>query len=949
MPPMLRHALLITILLALPMLFVSPLSAAPVAPVADTPVGFASVNALGQNGTTGGAAGPTVTVTNATDLAHYAGLNTPYTIQVSGRITFDDMITVVANKTIVGLGSTAEISGGGLQMGSTTRPGNNVIVRNIRFTNASDDSISVTNSAHHVWIDHNDFSSGFDGLLDIKRQSDYVTVSWNHFHDHSKAALVGHSDSYRQDIGRLKVTYHHNFFDGTDQRHPRVRFGDPVHVFNNYYLDNALYGVASTMDAGVLVEGNYFENVAHPSYVGYDKSGPGRLVARNNVLVNSGTPETAGTVTEPRTFYPYTLDDPADVPAIVRAGVGVGKISVPAARQAAAAGTVPTAATAADGFASVDALGQNGTTGGAGGPTVTATTTDQFLDYIARPGKYVIQVSGTITLPTGTTDGMHDVTSDKTIVGLGGTAKLVGGGLNLGLPVSDDVTSPPADAVHNVIIRNLTITGATDDLINVQMFSHHIWIDHNDLSNGDDGAVDVKRGSDFVTVSWNRFHDHDKTALLGHDDDNAAQDVGRLRVTYHHNFFDGSDQRNPRVRFAEPVHVYNNYYRDLSYGIASTMNAGVVAEGNYFDTVNNPGRVDFSGDLGRMVSRDNILVNCNHEIETRGTVVEPRTYYSYTADPAANVPDIVPAGAGIGKIPVPAVRAANTVDGFASVNTLGQNGTTGGAGGPTVTAATTDQLLDYIDTVGPLIIHVSGRIAITSKQGVRPNKTIIGLGATAEITGGGLDFYRSYNVIVRNITFTNAEDDAVNIGQNSHHIWIDHNEFSGAVDGSVDIVRGAEYVTVSWNRFRGSDKSMLIGHSDGNASQDVGHLKVTIHHNYFDGSRQRHPRVRFGEPVHVYNNYFRANDLYGVASTENAGVLVEGNYFENVPFPCHSASGYADSGPGRLVQRDNIFTGSGSCEVSGSVVEPRTYYPYTVDDPASVPTAVRGGAGAGKM
>ncbi|MEJ3745457.1 hypothetical protein WEI85_19460, partial [Actinomycetes bacterium KLBMP 9797] len=120
------------------------------------------------------------------------------------------------------------------------------------------------------------------------------------------------------------------------------------------------------------------------------------------------------------------------------------------------------AAHAADGpvgFATVNALGQNGTTGGAGGPTVTATTTAQFLDYIARPGPYVIQVSGTITLPTGSTDGMHNVTSDKTILGVGANAALVGGGLNIGLPVDDDVTAPPANAVHNIIIRNLTLTG----------------------------------------------------------------------------------------------------------------------------------------------------------------------------------------------------------------------------------------------------------------------------------------------------------------------------------------------------------------------------------------------------------------------------------------------------------------------------------------------------------
>jgi pectate lyase len=201
----------------------------------------------------------------------------------------------------------------------------------------------------------------------------------------------------------------------------------------------------------------------------------------------------------------------------------------------------------ANGFAAVNALGQNGTTGGAGGPTVTVSTTEAFLDYIARPGPYVIRVQGTITLPTGTSDGMHDVSSDKTILGVGSNATLSGGGLNIGLPIDDDVTSPPANAVHNIIIRNLRITGATDDLLNVQMFSHHVWIDHNEFDNGDDGAVDIKRGSDWITVSWNHFHDHDKTTLVGHDDDNAAQDTGRLRVTYHHNYFNASDQRNPRA------------------------------------------------------------------------------------------------------------------------------------------------------------------------------------------------------------------------------------------------------------------------------------------------------------------------------------------------------------------------------------------------------------------
>ena len=308
------------------------------------------------------------------------------------------------------------------------------------------------------------------------------------------------------------------------------------------------------------------------------------------------------------------------------------------------------------------------------------------------------------------------------------------------------------------------------------------------------------------------------------------------------------------------------------------------------------------------------------------------------------------AAAGLAGTATTAVAApAGAPDGFASVAALGLSGTTGGAGGPTVTVDTTGELLTAIDTVGPLTIQVAGTIAITSKQGVRPNKTIVGLGASATVTGGGFDFYRSSNVIVRNLTFADAEDDAINVGQQSHHIWIDHNTFVRPVDGSIDIVRGADYVTVSWNHFAGTDKSMLIGHSDGSASSDIGHLRVSVHHNFFDNSRQRHPRVRFGEPVHVYNNYFRGNELYGIASTQNAGVLVEGNYFAAVAHPCHSVSGYADSDPGRLVQRANVFAGSGPCEAGGIVTEPRTFYAYTLDAASSVPGLVASGAGAGRM
>jgi pectate lyase len=294
------------------------------------------------------------------------------------------------------------------------------------------------------------------------------------------------------------------------------------------------------------------------------------------------------------------------------------------------------------GFASVPAWGQSGTTGGAGGATVAVDTAAELLAVIGRPEPLTICVSGAIALPAG----MYDVASDKSIVGVGATAGITGGGFNIGLPVST-VTTPPADAVHNVIIQNLTFRNASDDSINVQMFSHHVWIDHNDLAQGYDGLIDVKRGSSYVTVSWNHTHHHTKNMLLGHDDNNGAQDTGRLKVTYHHNWFDATPQRNPRVRFGEPVHVYNNYFfYNTDTGVACQNTAGCVVEGNYFEDVEEPVTNTYAGPAGRCVARNNVFAGESGAPDCSGTVQEPRDYYAYSLDAPDTVKAIVTAGAG---------------------------------------------------------------------------------------------------------------------------------------------------------------------------------------------------------------------------------------------------------------------------------------------------------------
>jgi pectate lyase len=268
-----------------------------------------------------------------------------------------------------------------------------------------------------------------------------------------------------------------------------------------------------------------------------------------------------------------------------------------------------------------------GTTGGAGGSTVTVSSTSAFLSAVQSSSPTVVQVSGTISL-----SGMNKVASNKTIVGLGTSGRLTGGGLNI-------------SKVSNVIVQNLTITGSGDDNINVE-YSTRVFIDHNNLSDANDGNLDIKRASDNITVSWNRFSNQDKNALLGHSDSNSSEDSGKLRVTYHHNYFDGVNQRNPRVRFGNPVHVFNNYYRNIgSYGVASTENAGVLVEKNYFENVEDPYHLgEGSSDPGSLVARDNYKVNSGAG-QTGGSVKS--IPYSYSSDTASNVKSVVTSGAGV--------------------------------------------------------------------------------------------------------------------------------------------------------------------------------------------------------------------------------------------------------------------------------------------------------------
>jgi len=344
---------------------------------------------------------------------------------------------------------------------------------------------------------------------------------------------------------------------------------------------------------------------------------------------------------------------------------------------------------------------------------------------------------------------------------------------------------------------------------------------------------------------------------------------------------------------------------------------------------------------------DNVLV-------TNGATPTPTPTRSPTPTPTGTptptpTPTATPTPTPTGNCGVPAGE-----EGWATVN----GATTGGCGGPTVTVTSLAQLTTEANRTTPEIIMVNGLFTGSGEVTVRANKSIIGVGPGSGLTGIGLSIEHMHpaNVIVQNmniskVTASSGDGDAIHI-QDADHVWIDHNSLSSDLnngvdfyDGLTDITHAGDFITVSWNHNFNHFKDSLLGHSDGNASEDTGHLRVTYHHNFYDNTKERHPRVRFGDPVHVYDNY-ELNADYGIASTENGGVLAEDNVFENVTQACFSASGFADSGPGRLVSNNNQLISSGVCETNGTVAA--IPYTYHLDDVSVVKSIVMAGAGAGR-
>lgn len=279
--------------------------------------------------------------------------NTPLAVRVIGEIKTADAgdqlktdqkglllkgnnATTVMNVTIEGIGDDACFNGFGLGIIN----GTNVEVRNMAFFNqgSSNDNMEIKGT-QHIWVHNNDYFYGEkgsgdhgkgDGSLDSKDGASFCTFSYNHYHDTGKSNLCGMK---KETVDNL-ICYHHNWFDHSDSRHPRVRTSS-VHVWNNYYDGVAKYGVGVTMGASVFVESNYFRNTKYPMMIskqGTDAKGDGTFSGENggvvkaygNIFAEKGSHFSYITWKQSNTdFDAYEVESPSEtVPATVVAKAG---------------------------------------------------------------------------------------------------------------------------------------------------------------------------------------------------------------------------------------------------------------------------------------------------------------------------------------------------------------------------------------------------------------------------------------------------------------------------------------------------------------------------------------------------------------------------------------------------------------------------------------------------
>lgn len=253
-------------------------------------------------------------------------------IQIKGKSGYSTM-----NMTFEGVGDDATVYG----FGFLVRNSKSVEFRNFAIMRCLDDALSLDTENSNIWIHHLDLFYGRkgsaadqakgDGTVDIKGNSKYVTVAFNHFWDNGKSSMCG----MKSETGENWITYHHNWFDHSDSRHARVRTMT-VHMYNNYYQHCDVYGIGATSGSNIFMESNYFEAVKRPimsSLQGTDIKGSkgtfsgengGMIKSYGNVFVDKPSGFSYITYADnPASFDAYEVAKPSDqLPASVKTLVG---------------------------------------------------------------------------------------------------------------------------------------------------------------------------------------------------------------------------------------------------------------------------------------------------------------------------------------------------------------------------------------------------------------------------------------------------------------------------------------------------------------------------------------------------------------------------------------------------------------------------------------------------
>ena len=298
--------------------------------------GFA---ALGR--TSGGERGQTVTVSTISALKSAAASSNPMIIKVSGILTGTGHVLLKSDKTVLGING-GTLNGIGLRVYGSSESDyvRNIIIQNLKIKNVKqvdpvtgggyNDCIGLK-YAQSIWIDHCELSADlnhsdweyYDGLLDISKASDYITVSWTKFSDSWKGSFVGGTSDRGKD--KLHVTYHHNFFLNLAERVPALMYAK-AHIYNNYFLNSATksgYAIGVRYDSIAAIENNFFENIVNPIKTNID-SIPGYIsVNSGNEVKSSGNFQITTPARAMSLGYEYAMDKASLIPELVKAGAGV--------------------------------------------------------------------------------------------------------------------------------------------------------------------------------------------------------------------------------------------------------------------------------------------------------------------------------------------------------------------------------------------------------------------------------------------------------------------------------------------------------------------------------------------------------------------------------------------------------------------------------------------------